>query len=571
MRLTRSIILPIAFAAAATTVLAAAPGIAGLSSVGTLLGDVFGGMFRGISSNPTVWLKVILTIVSLILIYVGLGRFGTFKEHKGSRTVLSIVLAIAVVVPIPDEFLRNWFAALGAFGVVFYIIPVLLLIYASHKLSKQHGLHNRVLVIVIWVLAITTYLGGIGINSQLPGVDTATGIAMLVAIYYIISSVIRLVTGVSIDRREKDVEEDITKTQRDVEETIHDDEDATRASQEISDVTRPAQNAADQGSHNAAQQAAEAERIRKELADLTEKANAAKAEAQQKLDEARKAQQELTDAAEKERKLKEAQEAAQKAAAAEAEKQRKEEEERAHIQALSDSVTKGINDINNFLNLIPTLKGQITKIRNLENKVKRDLKDLEELQKDIQGLTDLRKLQARVAALNDAGLLQQFANLEKQVTGILQQAEALNPVKDRLKKHLDFYAQSRDRLEKLVARLQKRQGDIGTFTKKASDEAIKLRTGRADVAFVERLRNRLAWLTEWFNGVKAEFAAIQQMNDYQGSVARAINQDLRTWADMEARIQGELLNTVNRSLKTFEATLKAAEVQKKARDKQLGK
>lgn len=180
-----------------------ASNFAGLSYAGGLLGFVFGGIFSAISNSPPIWMKVILIVITFCLLNVLLHKIGKGKEgnapglfhgHKNAVTILAIAMSIGIIAPLPDSVVSNLFGVSGLFGAILFLVPIIALMYWSHNLAKKGERWEHITVMLLWFVALA-YIGGIGKAIQgttaLPSLAMAQGIASLIAIFYIIASIIR--------------------------------------------------------------------------------------------------------------------------------------------------------------------------------------------------------------------------------------------------------------------------------------------------------------------------------------------------------------------------------------------
>lgn len=179
--------------------------VSGLSQFGSIMGGVFGGIFNGISSNPAVWMKVILIIILYIILYIAVlpKSFSHLKQHAGGRNILALVLAIGMIAPIPAAIIETLFVSLQFMGLVFYIAPVLGMMYLTYNITsgrKNVAPKHRTpyaVALILWILTLFGYINGLGFAvgvENIPKLALTAGIMNFVAVIAIIYFAIKLLT-----------------------------------------------------------------------------------------------------------------------------------------------------------------------------------------------------------------------------------------------------------------------------------------------------------------------------------------------------------------------------------------
>jgi len=175
------------------TALAALPAAYAQEALGALgvAGGLFESVFAGIFGNigQPVWMKVLLTVIAFTLLYT---VFSLKKDlfNNGARTILSIAIAVAMIAPLSDAFVMALFGSLGFVGLLFYIAPVIGLMFLTRKLTHEKDKpveerHYYVIALILWLITWIGYINGVGFGADIGYVGWGMAVLNLVALGYI--------------------------------------------------------------------------------------------------------------------------------------------------------------------------------------------------------------------------------------------------------------------------------------------------------------------------------------------------------------------------------------------------
>lgn len=171
----------------------------GFSSAARFIEGGFAAVFNAITTSPDIWMKVMLVIIVLTLLYVVLAFWKRGNDpalNNSQRTVLAAVIAVAVVAPLPSSFIGALVKGLGIVATLAYSIPVLIAAYFTYEHTKDTaatatapgGPAERpayITATLVWLIALV-YIDGFGAILDMPFMDMAQGFLSLVAVVAVI-------------------------------------------------------------------------------------------------------------------------------------------------------------------------------------------------------------------------------------------------------------------------------------------------------------------------------------------------------------------------------------------------
>lgn len=171
----------------------------GFGSAARFIESGFAAVFNAITTSPDIWMKVMLVIIVLTLLYVVLGYWKSGNNpalNNSQRTVLAVVIAIAVIAPLPSSFIGALVKGLGIVATLAYSIPILIAAYFTYEHTKDTPATATtpgepadrpayITATLIWLIALV-YIEGFGAILDMPFMDVAQGFLSLVAVIAVI-------------------------------------------------------------------------------------------------------------------------------------------------------------------------------------------------------------------------------------------------------------------------------------------------------------------------------------------------------------------------------------------------
>ncbi|MBI4151282.1 hypothetical protein HY492_04090 [Candidatus Woesearchaeota archaeon] len=175
-------ILPLLIIFALFAVPAAAQPFGPVKALFTNIQDLIGSGLDGISENPAIWMKVIFIILIFIVLYNL--AFKKFMEHanKGSKIFFSLIIAIAMVAPIPNALVDAIFRELAIVGIIIYILLVFGIWYFVRSFTSAESASRGTygFAVIIWLMALGL-IYGIAEQVDIASIKTASGYMSLFA------------------------------------------------------------------------------------------------------------------------------------------------------------------------------------------------------------------------------------------------------------------------------------------------------------------------------------------------------------------------------------------------------
>ncbi len=148
----------------------------------TSVQDLIGSGLDGISKNPGVWMKVILIILLFTILYTQAVKHIIKDENKRSaRITFSLVLAIAMVAPIPSQFIDVLFKELAVVGVIIYILLVFCLWYFARSFTTSGERGGYAFAFIFWLVAVGL-INGIASQVDIQSLKDTSGYLSLFAL-----------------------------------------------------------------------------------------------------------------------------------------------------------------------------------------------------------------------------------------------------------------------------------------------------------------------------------------------------------------------------------------------------
>jgi len=548
----------------ATPVLAQNQALAGLGQAMGLIGGIFQGAFAGIATTPNVWFRVILGIILLVILTSSLPK----SFPKNARIVLAITISIAAVSAIPRDVINALFNSLGAIWNIILFVPLLIVLWKS--VVGPHSRGRSWFLAFIWALMFVFYSSMAGNNLSATFSSTA-GLLSAIALIGTIIWVIKALRGPTPQQFENDIDKVFRKEEKDLGAANDKADDAQKATEEAKKDAEVEKAQIQDSERKVAELAQRIDQLTAGIKQNDDFTKAAIADYEIKLKAAQDAQKNAESAAEQLRKAQEAEAARQKAEAARQEDAQKQQAVEQELKARLDDVLRALTDLERYSKgSVGRLLGVIKRIKDLEAQVKRALEEVQTLQREASGLASIHTYDKRVGALNDATLSAKFADLQKNLKNFNAQVDGLNGIKVRLEKHLQYYTQSRQTLEQLAKRIQRRGDILARYIKMFSSALVRRQNEVLPVA-MQRLADATAMQKTWAAEMKKELEGAQQYLDYQGKAANVIKTDIATAFSEVNRLYKQLLPALKQSIAVFETELATAETQKAEAQKLAGK
>ncbi len=161
--------------------------------------ELIGSGLDGISANPAIWMKIIFILLLFIVLYNLAFKAFMKDANKGSKIFFSMIVAVAMVAPIPNALAEGIFNSLGLVGGVIVLLPVLGIMIMTHKMTSGISLGNKwgnsndhlpgrgmyFLAFGIWMLTLTFYINGIALQVDSPLVKSVSAYLSLLALGYL--------------------------------------------------------------------------------------------------------------------------------------------------------------------------------------------------------------------------------------------------------------------------------------------------------------------------------------------------------------------------------------------------